>query len=194
MSCVRKVLAAFAGVLVCAGAALGQKPATPDAGARPITPPKTEEDPLRCLFFAQAYEQVAISPDGRKVAWVETQIEKNGERTGKRDIYLAAWRTAGQAPGCSRVGRRPMWGVTQTDRFRAAVAGAGIANWSSYYGENQIGQWMIPFFGKSVYDDPAIYARSAPLTFIKNVKTPTLILVGDSDNETGGGLSPSGDR
>ena len=91
MSCVQKVLAAFAGVVVCAGGALGQKPATPGSGARPITPPKTEEDPLRCLFSVQAYEQVAISPDGRKVAWVETQIDKNGERTGKRDIYLAEY-------------------------------------------------------------------------------------------------------
>jgi dipeptidyl aminopeptidase/acylaminoacyl peptidase len=85
--------------------------------------------------------------------------------------------------GWSYGGYMTMWGVTQTDRFRAAVAGAGIANWSSYYGENQIDQWMIPFFGKSVYDDPEVYTRSAPLTYIKNVKTPTLILVGDSDGE-----------
>ena len=85
--------------------------------------------------------------------------------------------------GWSYGGFMTMWGVTQTDRFRAAVAGAGIANWSSYYGENKIDQWMIPFFGKSVYEDPEVYARSAPLTFIKNVKTPTLILVGDSDGE-----------
>ncbi len=85
--------------------------------------------------------------------------------------------------GWSYGGFMTMWGVTQTDRFRAAVAGAGIANWSSYYGENKIDQWMIPFFGKSVYDDPQVYARSAPLTFIKNVRTPTLILVGDSDGE-----------
>ena len=42
---------------------------------------------------------------------------------------------------------------------------------------------MIPFFGASVYDDPGVYARSSPLTFIKNVKTPTLILVGDRDGE-----------
>lgn len=56
-------------------------------------------------------------------------------------------------------------------------------NWQSYYGENGIDQWMIPFFGASVYDDPAIYARSAPITFIKNVKTPTLVLVGDGDVE-----------
>jgi dipeptidyl aminopeptidase/acylaminoacyl peptidase len=63
------------------------------------------------------------------------------------------------------------------------VAGAGIANWQSYYGENDIGQWMIPFFGANVYDDPTVYARSSPITFIKNVKTPTLILVGDRDGE-----------
>jgi dipeptidyl aminopeptidase/acylaminoacyl peptidase len=85
--------------------------------------------------------------------------------------------------GWSYGGYMTMWGVTQTDRFRAAVAGAGIANWTSYYGENKIDQWMIPFFGKSVYDDPDVYARSAPLTYIKNAKTPTLILVGDSDGE-----------
>jgi dipeptidyl aminopeptidase/acylaminoacyl peptidase len=85
--------------------------------------------------------------------------------------------------GWSYGGYMTMWGVTQTNRFRAAVAGAGIANWSSYYGENKIDQWMIPFFGKAVYDDPEVYARSAPLTFIKSVKTPTLILVGDSDGE-----------
>jgi dipeptidyl aminopeptidase/acylaminoacyl peptidase len=85
--------------------------------------------------------------------------------------------------GWSYGGYMTMWAVTRTNRFRAAVAGAGIANWQSYYGENDIGQWMIPFFGASVYDDPQVYARSAPITFIKNVKTPTLILVGDRDGE-----------
>ena len=85
--------------------------------------------------------------------------------------------------GWSYGGYMTMWGVTQTDRFKAAVAGAGIVNLLSYYGENKIDQWMIPFFGKSVYDDPAVYSKSSPITFIKNVKTPTLILVGDSDGE-----------
>jgi dipeptidyl aminopeptidase/acylaminoacyl peptidase len=85
--------------------------------------------------------------------------------------------------GWSYGGYMTMWGVTQTNRFRAAVAGAGIANLSSYYGENKIDQWMIPFFGKSYYDDPQVYVRSSPLTYIKNVKTPTLVIVGDSDGE-----------
>jgi dipeptidyl aminopeptidase/acylaminoacyl peptidase len=85
--------------------------------------------------------------------------------------------------GWSYGGYMTMWGVTQTDRFKAAMAGAGIANLTSYYGENKIDQWMIPFFGKSVYDDPEVYAKSSPIHFIKKVKTPTLILVGDSDGE-----------
>lgn len=85
--------------------------------------------------------------------------------------------------GWSYGGYMTMWTVTQTHRFRAAFAGAGIANWQSYYGENGIDQWMIPYFGASVYDDPAVYAKSSPINFIKNVETPTLIVVGDRDAE-----------
>ena len=85
--------------------------------------------------------------------------------------------------GWSYGGFMTMFGVTQTNRFKAAMAGAGIANWESYYGENLIDQWMIPFFGKSVYDDPEIYAKSSAINFIKKVKTPTLVIVGDSDGE-----------
>jgi dipeptidyl aminopeptidase/acylaminoacyl peptidase len=85
--------------------------------------------------------------------------------------------------GWSYGGYMTMWAVTQTQRFKAAVAGAGVANWQSYYGQNQIDQWMPPFFGATVYDDPAVYARSSPMNFIKNVKTPTLVLVGERDAE-----------
>ncbi|HEX3880817.1 MAG TPA: S9 family peptidase [Bryobacteraceae bacterium] len=85
--------------------------------------------------------------------------------------------------GWSYGGYMTMWAVTQTDRFHAAVAGAGIANWQSYYGENSIDQWMLPYFGASVYDDAKVYAKSAPIEFIKNVKTPTLVVVGDRDGE-----------
>jgi dipeptidyl aminopeptidase/acylaminoacyl peptidase len=69
-----------------------------------------------------------------------------------------------------------MWALTQTDRFKAAVAGAGLSDWLSYYGTNNIDTWMIPYFGASIYDDPDIYARSSPINFIKNVRAPTLLL------------------
>ena len=85
--------------------------------------------------------------------------------------------------GWSYGGFMTMFAVTQTQRFHAAVAGAGISNWQSYYGENSIDQWMTPFFGASVYDDPAVYAKSSAIDFIRNVKTPTLVVVGDRDGE-----------
>ena len=85
--------------------------------------------------------------------------------------------------GWSYGGYMAMWAGTQTSRFKAAVAGAGLANWQSYYGQNRIDRWMLPFFGASVYDDPAIYARSSPITFIKRTHTPTLVLHGDRDSE-----------
>jgi dipeptidyl aminopeptidase/acylaminoacyl peptidase len=85
--------------------------------------------------------------------------------------------------GWSYGGFMTMFAVTQTDRFKAAVSGAGIANWQSYYGQNSIDQWMIPYFGASVYDDAAVYAKSSAISFIKQAKTPTLVVVGDRDGE-----------
>jgi dipeptidyl aminopeptidase/acylaminoacyl peptidase len=85
--------------------------------------------------------------------------------------------------GHSYGGYMTMWAETHTSRFAAAVAGAGLSDWLSYYGLNDIDEWMIPFFGASVYDDPAVYAKSDPMHFVTAVKTPTLILVGDRDGE-----------
>jgi dipeptidyl aminopeptidase/acylaminoacyl peptidase len=85
--------------------------------------------------------------------------------------------------GWSYGGFMTMFAVTQTGRFKAAVSGAGLSNWQSYYGENSIDQWMIPYFGASVYDDPAVYAKSSAINFIKQVHTPTLVVVGDRDGE-----------
>jgi dipeptidyl aminopeptidase/acylaminoacyl peptidase len=85
--------------------------------------------------------------------------------------------------GWSYGGFMSMFAPTQTQRFRAVVAGAGISNWQSYYGQNLIDQWMPPFFGATVYDDPAVYAKSSAINFIKQVKTPMLIVVGDRDAE-----------
>ena len=70
--------------------------------------------------------------------------------------------------GHSYGGYMTMWAETQTQRFAAAVAGAGLSDWLSYYGVNDIDEWMIPFFGASVYDDPAVYAKSDPMHFVKS--------------------------
>ncbi|MEO8450329.1 MAG: S9 family peptidase [Gemmatimonadota bacterium] len=110
-----------------------------------------------------------------------------------RDVLTGVDEAAKRAPidtarvgitGWSYGGYMSMWAVTQTNRFKAAVAGAGVANWLSYWAQNGINEWLLGYFGATVYDDPAVYARSAPITYIKQAKTPTLILVGEKDVET----------
>jgi len=85
--------------------------------------------------------------------------------------------------GGSYGGFMAMWANTQTNRFKAIVAGAGLSNWISYYGTNGIDQWMIPFFGKSAYDDPEPYVKASAITYIKKARTPTFIYVGERDIE-----------
>jgi dipeptidyl aminopeptidase/acylaminoacyl peptidase len=91
--------------------------------------------------------------------------------------------------GGSYGGFMAMWANTQTNRFKAIVAGAGLSNWISYYGTNGIDQWMIPFFGKSAYDDPEAYAKVSAITYIKKARTPTFIYVGERDIEVPPGQS-----
>jgi dipeptidyl aminopeptidase/acylaminoacyl peptidase len=85
--------------------------------------------------------------------------------------------------GGSYGGYMTMWAVTHTSRFKAGAAGAGISDWVSYYGQNGIDQWMVPFFGGTAYDNPAVYDRLSPIRYIRQAKTPTFIYVGELDVE-----------
>ncbi len=109
-----------------------------------------------------------------------------------RDILAGVDRVEAQYPiddsrlgvtGWSYGGFMSMFAPTQTHRFKAAVVGAGLSDWESYYGENSIDEWMIPFFGASVYQDPKAYAKSSAIDFIQNDKTPSLVVVGEYDGE-----------
>jgi dipeptidyl aminopeptidase/acylaminoacyl peptidase len=85
--------------------------------------------------------------------------------------------------GHSYGGYMTMWIVTHSQRFKAASAGAGIADWVAYYGQNGIDQWMIPYFGASAYDDTEIYDRLSPIRSIKAAHTPIFLYVGEHDVE-----------
>ena len=85
--------------------------------------------------------------------------------------------------GGSYGGFMAMWANTQTNRFKAIVASAGLSNWISYYGTNGIDQWMLPFFGKTLYEDYDAYKAPSAIYFMKNAKTPTFIYVGERDIE-----------
>jgi dipeptidyl aminopeptidase/acylaminoacyl peptidase len=168
-------------VSVHGGPAASKKPSWP--GAFDMT-----------LLSSQGYFVLFPNPRGSYgsgEAFTKSNVKDFGQGD-LRDILLGVDEVVRTLPvdpkrlgiaGWSYGGYMTMWAVTQTHRFRAAVAGAGIANWQSYYGENLIDQWMIPYFGSSVYDNPAVYSRSSPINFIRNVTTPTMVAVGDSDAE-----------
>ncbi|HEX3745626.1 MAG TPA: S9 family peptidase [Bryobacteraceae bacterium] len=169
-------------VAVHGGPASSLKPAWPRPGFNPT------------LLSQQGYFVLMPNPrgsygQGEKFAMANVRDFGGGDL---RDILAGVDQAIRAAPidpqrvgitGWSYGGFMTMFAVTQTTRFHAAVAGAGISNWQSYYGENSIDTWMIPYFGATVYDDPSVYAKMSAIDFIKNVKTPTLVVVGERDGE-----------
>jgi dipeptidyl aminopeptidase/acylaminoacyl peptidase len=169
-------------VAVHGGPASSLKPAWPRPGFNPV------------LLSQQGYFVLMPNPrgsygQGEEFAAANVRDFGGGDL---RDILAGVDEAVHTAPidperigitGWSYGGFMTMFAVTQTTRFKAAVAGAGISNWQSYYGQNAIDTWMIPYFGASVYDDPAVYGKMSAINFIKQVKTPTLIVVGDRDGE-----------
>ncbi len=85
--------------------------------------------------------------------------------------------------GGSYGGFMAMWANTQTNRFKAIVAAAGLSNWISYYGTNGIDQWLLPYFGKTLYEDYDAYRAPSAIYFMKAAKTPTFLYVGERDIE-----------
>ena len=83
--------------------------------------------------------------------------------------------------GWSYGGYLTTWAVTQTDRFRCAIAGASITNYESNYGVVSNREWQTTMFGSYVYDQPDLHRSRSPLTHVKQVKTPTLLVHGECD-------------
>jgi dipeptidyl aminopeptidase/acylaminoacyl peptidase len=163
-------------------------------GPSAATTPRFTSDDLSSLLLQNGYAVFWPNPRG-SFGQGERFTQANVRDFGHgdlRDILAGIDAAVRAAPidtarlgisGGSYGGFMTMWAVTQTDRFKAAVAAAGISNWLSYYGENGIDEWMLPFFGASVYEDPAVYAASSAINFIRNVKTPTFVFVGEHDIE-----------
>jgi dipeptidyl aminopeptidase/acylaminoacyl peptidase len=72
--------------------------------------------------------------------------------------------------------------TTHTDRFKAISVGAGISDWVTYYVNTDITPFTRQYLHATPWDDPAIYAKTSPITTIKQAKTPTLIQQGSNDN------------
>ncbi|MCS6886199.1 MAG: S9 family peptidase [Acidobacteriota bacterium] len=85
--------------------------------------------------------------------------------------------------GWSYGGYMTAWAVTQTNRFKAGMMGAGIANWISFMGltdipyENAESHW-----GHKIFSDPKLYAERSPVEQASKARTPVLIVHGAVDS------------
>ncbi len=66
-------------------------------------------------------------------------------------------------------------------RFKAISVGAGISDWTTYYVNTDIHPFTRQYLKSTPWDDPEIYAKTSPITYIKQAKTPTLIQHGATD-------------
>lgn len=82
--------------------------------------------------------------------------------------------------GWSYGGYMSEWAVTQTTRFKAAVSGAGMADLISEFGTEKNPAYDEWFWGVP-YEKPEGFLNSSPFLYVKNAKTPTLILQGEAD-------------
>lgn len=75
------------------------------------------------------------------------------------------------------------WIVGHTDRFAAAVSMRPVINWHSFVGTTDGPSWYHQF-RKYPWEDPMEFAVRSPLHYVANVKTPTMVMTGESDLRT----------
>jgi dipeptidyl aminopeptidase/acylaminoacyl peptidase len=76
------------------------------------------------------------------------------------------------------------WTVTQTDRFKAAVAQRDIVDWASWWYTADLGEFHQYWMKPAPFDNLQAYHDRSPLTFVNNIKTPMMFILGDADYRT----------
>src|SRR4029453_13690778 len=85
--------------------------------------------------------------------------------------------------GCSGGGVLTAWTVGHTDRFAAASANCPVIDWLSFVGTTDGASWYYNF-AKLPWEDPSEHIKRSPLTYVGNVKTPTMLMTGVQDLRT----------
>ena len=85
------------------------------------------------------------------------------------------------AMGWSQGGYISAFITTFSDRFKAVSVGAGISDWMTYYVNTDIHPFTRQYLKATPWDDPEIYRKTSPISYLKTAKTPTLIQHGELD-------------
>jgi dipeptidyl aminopeptidase/acylaminoacyl peptidase len=76
------------------------------------------------------------------------------------------------------------WIVGHTDRFAAAVAQRDIANWAAWWYSADFTLFQPSWFKAPPFEDPQDYVNRSPITYVKNVHTPLMLVLGEADYRT----------
>jgi len=76
------------------------------------------------------------------------------------------------------------WTITHTDRFAAAVSQRDISNWASWWYTADFTLFQPHWFKAPPFEDPQDYANRSAITFVKNIHTPVLFVLGEADYRT----------
>lgn len=76
------------------------------------------------------------------------------------------------------------WTIAHTDRFAAAVSQRDISNWASWWYTADFTLFQPNWFKAPPFEDPQDYNNRSAITFVKNIHTPVLFVLGESDYRT----------
>ncbi|MCS6775596.1 MAG: S9 family peptidase [Chloroherpetonaceae bacterium] len=86
--------------------------------------------------------------------------------------------------GGSYGGYMTNWAIGHTDRFKGAISLFGIFHLLTDYSNSELSRWDLDYLGAFYWEDPEIYRRLSPGSYVEQIRTPTLIIHGDEDNNT----------
>jgi dipeptidyl aminopeptidase/acylaminoacyl peptidase len=144
------------------------------------------------ILAAHGYQVLLVNPRG-STGYGEKFLEANRRDWGGGDFkdlmagldtVVARGDTDPQRIGIggwSYGGEMTEWAITQTNRFKAAVAGAGVFDQTAEFESEEIpdpDEWYLG----TPWEQPTVFARNSPSTYIRQAKTPTLILHGEDDD------------
>ncbi|MGH2517123.1 MAG: alpha/beta hydrolase family protein, partial [Ktedonobacterales bacterium] len=143
-------------------------------------------------FAAAGYAVLRPNPRGsmgRGVAFADAVLGDMGGKdfqdilAGIDFVVARGWADPDRVgiQGWSYGGFMSAWAVSQTNRFKAALMGAGVCDFPSFHAQSNIPDWDMRIVGAAPTENPGAYHARSALTFASRVTTPTLICHGEND-------------
>ncbi|MEB2282907.1 S9 family peptidase [Lysinibacillus xylanilyticus] len=121
-------------------------------------------------FLKANYRKLGIVNYDDVISGVDKLVDKG--MADKDRVGVMGWSNGGYiAAFCS----------TFSSRFKAISVGGGITNWRTHYVNTDIPYFIRTYLGNDPWNDPEIYTKTSPMTYIKSACTPTLIQHGEQD-------------